>query len=606
MHNAAVLVVLQTQEVDLTNGKRKGENGKLFVNRSSFNVQNRIMENIENIQLNTKEEVVARAQELAQAELIPEKADVEQLKQLFYRYHNQALQQARQEYIEQGGDPATYVPVMDPQEETFRQAMQAIRERRAAEQLRLQEERAENLQRKTAILEQIQQLTTTPEEVGANFDQFKQLQQAWKEIGAVPAEQSTEIWKNYQLYTEQFYDLLKLGHEMRDYDFRKNLEIKTDLCEKAEALLAVEDVISAFGQLQALHQQWKETGPVERDLREELWARFKNASTEINKRHQAHFEGIKAREAENLEKKTALCEQAEALLSQTEAEGKKTEWDALTKQVLELQAQWRTIGFAPQKQNTAIFERFRQTCDQFFTRKAEFYKNIKDGQAENLEKKKALVAKAQELSTSTDWRATTDALVALQKEWKATGPVPRKYSDQLWKEFTTACDTFFDAKKQANSGERDQQKQNLRQKQEITAQLQALLEGEGEVNLDAVKELQAKWNAVGHVPFKEKDQAYTQYRQVCDQLYDRARGARIQARTAGRFQKIQEAAGGDRQRMQRIYEQLQAEIRTYENNIGFLTASSKKGNSLVDQMQKKVEALKAELAIMAQKMKEEK
>ena len=564
------------------------------------------MENIENIQLNTKEEVVARAQELAQAELIPEKADVEQLKQLFYRYHNQALQQARQEYIEQGGDPATYVAVMDPQEETFRQAMQAIRERRAAEQLRLQEERAENLQRKTAILEQIQQLTTTPEEVGANFDQFKQLQQAWKEIGAVPAEQSTEIWKNYQLYTEQFYDLLKLGHEMRDYDFRKNLEIKTDLCEKAEALLAVEDVISAFGQLQALHQQWKETGPVERDLREELWARFKNASTEINKRHQAHFEGIKAREAENLEKKTALCEQAEALLQQTEAEGKKTEWDAITKQVLELQAQWRTIGFAPQKQNTAIFERFRQTCDHFFTRKAEFYKNIKDGQAENLEKKKALVAKAQELSTSTDSRATTDALVALQKEWKATGPVPRKYSDQLWKEFTTACDTFFDAKKQANSGERDQQKQNLRQKQEITAQLQALLEGEGEVNLDAVKELQAKWNAVGHVPFKEKDQAYTQYRQVCDQLYDRARGARIQARTAGRFQKIQEAAGGDRQRMQRIYEQLQAEIRTYENNIGFLTASSKKGNSLVDQMQKKVEALKAELAIMAQKMKEEK
>ena len=606
MHNGAVLVVLQTQEVDLTNGKRKGENGKLFVNRSSFNVQNRIMENTENIQLNTKEEVVARAQELAQAELIPEKADVEQLKQLFYRYHNQALQQARQEYIEQGGDPATYVPVMDPQEETFRQAMQAIRERRAAEQLRLQEERAENLQRKTAILEQIQQLTTTPEEVGANFDQFKQLQQAWKEIGAVPAEQSTEIWKNYQLYTEQFYDLLKLGHEMRDYDFRKNLEIKTDLCEKAEALLAVEDVISAFGQLQALHQQWKETGPVERDLREELWARFKNASTEINKRHQAHFEGIKAREAENLEKKTALCEQAEALLSQTEAEGKKIEWDALTKQVLELQAQWRTIGFAPQKQNTAIFERFRQTCDHFFTRKAEFYKNIKDGQAENLEKKKALVAKAQELSTSTDWRATTDALVALQKEWKATGPVPRKYSDLLWKEFTTACDTFFDAKKQANSGERDQQKQNLRQKQEITAQLQALLEGEGEVNLDAVKELQAKWNAVGHVPFKDKDQAYTQYRQVCDQLYDRARGARIQARTAGRFQKIQEVAGGDRQRMQRIYEQLQAEIRTYENNIGFLTASSKKGNSLVDQMQKKVEALKAELAIMAQKMKEEK
>ena len=564
------------------------------------------MENIENIQLNNKEEVVARAQELAQSELIPEKTELEQLKQLFYRYQNQALQQARQEFIEQGGDIANYVPVMDPQEETFRQAMQAIRERRAAEQLRLQEERANNLQSKTAILEQIQQLATTPEEAGANFDKFKQLQQEWKEIGAVPAEQSTEIWKNYQLYTEQFYDLLKLGHEMRDYDFRKNLETKTELCEKAEALQNVEDVISAFGQLQALHQQWKETGPVERDKREDLWTRFKNASTEINKRHQAHFEGIKAREEENLAQKTALCEQTEAVLAQIETTGKKNDWDALTKQVLEYQNQWRTIGYAPQKQNSAIFERFRQACDQFFTRKAEYFKSLKEGQIENLEKKKALVQKAQEMSTSTDWRAATETFVALQKEWKATGPVPRKYSDQLWKEFTAACDAFFDAKKQANSGERDVQKQNLQKKQELTAQLQAMLDAEGDVSIDQVKELQAQWNAVGHVPFKEKDNCYTQYRQVCDKLYERSRNARIQERTANRFQKIQESAGGDRQRMQRIYEQLQAEIRTYENNIGFLTASSKKGNSLVDQLQKKVDALKAELAIMAQKMKETK
>ena len=564
------------------------------------------MEKIENIQLNNKEEVIARAQELAQAEIIAEKAELDTLKQLFYRYQNQALQQARQEFIEQGGDLATYVPVMDPLEETFRQAMQTIRERRAAEQLRLQEERASNLQSKIAILEQIQQLVTTPEEAGANFDKFKQLQQEWKEIGAVPAEQSTEIWKNYQLYTEQFYDLLKLGHEMRDYDFRKNLEIKTDLCEKAEALQNVEDVLSAFGQLQALHQMWKETGPVEREKREDLWARFKNASTEINKRHQAHFEGIKAREEENLAQKTALCEQTEGILNQIGEADKKIDWEAFTKQVLESQAQWRTIGYAPQKQNAVIFERFRQACDQFFTRKAEYFKNLKEGQAENLEKKKALVAKAQELSSSTDWRATTEALVALQKEWKSIGPVSRKFSDQLWKEFTTACDTFFDAKKQATSGERDIQKQNLLKKQEITSQLQGLLEAEGDINIDKVKELQAQWNAVGHVPFKEKDCCYSQYRQVCDKLYERSRSARIQERTANRFQKIQESAGGDRQRMQRIYEQLQTEIRTYENNIGFLTASSKKGNSLVDQLQKKVDALKAELSIMAQKMKETK
>ena len=562
------------------------------------------MEQIENIQLTTKEEVVARAQELAQAESIPEKNDVEQLKQLFYRYQNQSLQQARQDYIEQGGDPEAYVPVMDPLEETFRQAMQAIREKRAAEQLRLQEERAENLARKTAILEEIQKLAATPEEAGANFDHFKQLQQTWKETGPVPAEQSTEIWKTYQHYTEQYYDLLKLGHEMRDYDFRKNLEAKTELCEKAEALKDVEDVISAFGQLQALHAQWKEIGPVDRELREEIWTRFKNASTEVNKRHQAHFEAIKAREEENLERKTAICDKAEALLQQIEDKGKKIEWDALTKQILDMQTEWRTIGFAPQKQNNAIFERFRQICDRFFSAKAEFYKTIKENQAANLEKKRALVQKAQELSTATDWRNTTNALVALQKEWKTIGAVPRKYSEQLWKEFTAACDAFFDAKKQANSGERDQQKQNLQKKQEITSQLKALLETEGDVDIDKVKELQAEWTAVGHVPFKEKDNAYAQYREVCDQLYDRARGARIQARTADRFHKIQEAAGGDRQRMQRIYEQLQNEIRTYENNIGFLSASSKKGNSLVDQMQKKVDALKAELAVMAQKIKE--
>lgn len=562
------------------------------------------MEQTENIQLATMEEVVARAQELAQAEAIPEKADVEQLKQLFYRYQNQALQQARQEYIDKGGDPEAYVPVIDPQEETFRQAMQAIREKRAAEQLRLQEERADNLARKTAILEEIQKLAGTPEEAGANFDRFKQLQQSWKETGPVPAEQSTEVWKHYQHYTEQYYDLLKLGHEMRDYDFRKNLEAKTELCEKAEALKDVEDVVSAFGQLQALHAQWKETGPVERELREEIWTRFKNASTEINKRHQAHFEAIKAREEENLVRKNAICERAEALVQQTEEQTRKTDWEALTKQILDMQTEWRTIGFAPQKQNNAIFERFRQICDRFFAAKAEHYKTLKESQAANLEKKRTLVQKAQELSTATDWRATTDALIELQKEWKTIGAVPRKYSDQLWKEFTSACDAFFDAKKQANSGERDQQKQNLQKKNDITAQLKALLDVEGDVDIDKVKELQAEWTAVGHVPFKEKDKAYARYREVCDRLYDRARGARIQERAANRFQKIQEATGGDRQRMQRIYEQLQNEIRTYENNIGFLTASSKKGNSLVDQMQKKVEALKSELANMAQKMKE--
>lgn len=562
------------------------------------------MENTENIQLTTKEEVVARAQELAQAENVPEKAEVETLKQLFYRFHHQGMEEARQKYLDEGGDPAAYVPQMDPTEETFRMAMQSIKDKRNAEQIRLQEQRMANMEKKQDILAQMQNMASSPEEAGARYDQFKQLQQQWKETGAVPAEYSTEMWKNYQLYTEQFYDLLKLGHEMRDYDLRKNLEIKTELCQKAEALSQVEDVVSAFGCLQQLHQQWKETGPVERELREELWNRFKNASTEVNKRHQAHFEGIKAREAENLEKKTALCEEVEALLKK--AANQKNEWEQLTKQVLELQGSWRTIGYAPQKQNAQIFERFRTACDSFFALKADFYKNLKETQQSNLEKKKALLERAKELCASTNWRETTEALVALQKEWKATGPVPRKYSEQIWKEFSETCDAFFDARKQAGSGEREQQKQNLQKKQEITAQLKALLQKDGEINLDEVKELQAQWNGVGHVPFKEKDAAYTQYREVCDELYNSARGARIQARTAGRFQKIQEVAGGDRQKLQRIYDQLQNEIRTYENNIGFLTSSSKKGNSLMDQLQKKVDALKAELANLAEQMKDSK
>ena len=557
------------------------------------------MENIENIE--TKEQVVAQAIALVEGETIPEKTDMDQLKQLFYRYHNQEMQDAYKAYIEGGGAPEEYVPQMDPREEDFRRAMQTLRERRQAEQMRLQEERMANLQKKQQILDAIQQLTTTPEEASANFEQYKQLQQQWKETGPVPAEQATELWKNYQHYSEQYYDLVKMGHELRDYDFKKNLEIKTALCEKAESLSSVEDVITAFNTLQALHQEWKETGPVEREQREAIWARFKEASTEVNKRHQAHFEAIKAREEENLVKKTALCEQIESLCEQLGADVA-SKWGDLTKQVIALQAEWKTIGFAPQKQNSAIFERFRQACDKFFTAKAEYFKTLKDTQAANLARKQALVERAQALKDSTEWRKTASQLVALQKEWKEIGPVARKLSDQLWNDFRAACDAFFEARKQATSGERDEQKQNMEQKASITAQLKALLDSGEEIVIDKVKELQAQWNAVGHVPYKDKAAVYNAYREVCDALYEKSRTSRIAQRTASRFQKIQEVAGDDKQRLQRIYEQLQQEIKTYENNIGFLTASSKKGNALVDQMQKKVEALKAELAEMKKKL----
>ena len=556
----------------------------------------------EAIILESKEQVVAKAAELAQGDTIPTKSDMDQLKQQFYRFHNQAMQEARKKYIDDGGDPEAYVPEMDPDEETFRQSMQVLRERRADEQLRIEKERADNLEKKLRILERIQQLTTNPEEAGQHFDEYKSLQQEWKETGAVPAERSTELWKNYQLYSEQYYDLLKMGHELRDYDFKKNLELKTALCEKAEALKDVEDVISAFNLLQGYHQEWKETGPVNREVRESLWQRFKDASTEVNKRHQAHFEALKAKEEKNLQKKTELCEKVEAVMAEL---GEKPKWEELTQTVMNMQAEWREIGYAPQKLNTAIFERFREACNKFFNAKSDYYKNIRASLEENLQKKRALLERAVALKDSVEWNKTAEELTKLQKQWKEIGAVPKKYSQQIWDEFRQACDSFFQARKAAGADTRNEQLQNLQAKKDIIQQLQALAEDGKEVVIDAVKELQQKWNEIGHVPFKEKDKIYNAYQEVCDKLYESARSSRMAASAAVRVQRIKEAAGNDSQRLQRAYEQLKAEIKTYENNLGFLSASSKKGNALVDMLEKKVQALKSELKEMEARMRAE-
>lgn len=557
----------------------------------------------------TKEEVVARAQELAASDMAVEKSEMELLKQLYYKYQNAAIVAARDAFIAQGGDADQFIPEIDPNEEVFRAALAAIRERRAQQMAQLEQQKAENLQRKLQILDRLQTIASTPEEANAAYDEFKALQTEWKDIKAIPAERATELWKNFQLYVEQFYDLLKIGHEMREYDFKKNLDTKTALCEKAEALDQEEDIISAFNQLQDLHQQWKEIGPVAKELREELWNRFKDASTVINKKHQAHFEGIKAREEENLQKKTALCEQIEAIttpLTQEDTEKPSTfaQWDELTQTVLAAQAEWKTIGFAPKKDNQTIFERFRQACDVFFTQKSEFYRQVKDSLNDNLTRKKALADQAEALKDSTDWKATTDAIVDLQKQWRQIGSVPKKYSDQLWKRFIGACDAFFEAKKKANSGAHEEERQNLQAKKDIITQLEALGQDAATLTADAIKELQTKWNQIGHVPFRDKDQVYAEYRAICDRLYDTIRNSRIASRTANRIQHIQQNLAGDRQRLQRAYDSLQAEIKTYENNIGFLTASSKKGNTLVDQMLRRVEGLKAELAEMKKKIQE--
>ncbi len=556
----------------------------------------------------TKDEVVARVQEIAQSGEAGDRAELNLLKQLFYKFHNAEVQEAFKAFVEAGGEEDKFMPEIDTAEPVFREAMQAIRERRAAIQETLEKQKQDNLKRKLKILERIQQLASTPEEANKNFDEFKALQTEWKEIKAVPAERATELWKNYQLYVEQYYDLLKLGHELRDYDFKKNLETKMRLIQQAEALAENPDVLQAFNQLQTLHQEWKETGPVAKEIREDVWAKFKEASTIINKKHQAYFDAIKAREEENLTKKTALCEQLEAF----DTEGLKNfaDWDGITQKIKELQAEWKTIGFAPQKMNTAIFERFRQGCDAFFEKKNAFFKDLKEELNTNLAKKKELVEKAEALMESTDWRSTGDILINLQKQWKEIGTVPRKYSEDLWKRFTSACDHFFEARQAATADVRNEEKANKEQKLGIIDQLKQLAETEGENVIQQVKELQQKWSEVGHVPFRDKEKLYKEYRELCDKIYD-AYGVSQAKRRLNNFrknlaEKVENAGSSldnERQKMQRAYERMLAEIKTYENNIGFLNAGSKKGNSLVDAMNKKVEKLRSELDLLAQKIK---
>ena len=556
----------------------------------------------------TMEEVVARAKELAQSEELAGKAELDMLKVMFYKIHNADLQQAQQAFIEAGGEAEKFMPQINPLEPEFRAYMQILREKRSAAQEEMEKQKEANLQRKLAILERIQQLASTPEEANQTFEEFKALQNEWKEIKNVPAEKNTELWKNYQLYVEQFYDLLKLGHELRDYDFKKNLEAKTRLCEQAEALGESEDVVAANNQLQMLHQEWKETGPVAKELREELWNRFKDASTIVRKRHQEHFEAIKASEEENLNKKTALCEEIE----QIQTEGLKTfaDWETITEKIKELQAQWKTIGYAPQKMNTQIFERFRKACDTFFEQKAEYFRTVKDALNENLARKKALVEKAEELMNSTEWRKTGDALVKLQKEWKEIGNVPRKYSEALWKRFIAACDHFFEEKQKATAGERNEQAANLEQKKNIVEQLKALAEEGVEDVVQKLKDLQKQWNEVGHVPFREKDSIYKEYREICDKLYKdlnlsqaRRRLDNFKTNLASKIEKEGSSLTRERDRMMRAFENMKTELQTYENNLGFLSANSKKGNSLVDTMKKKMEKLRDELNLLSEKIK---
>lgn len=560
-------------------------------------------------------EVIGKLKKLQETAGDIAREELEQLKQIFYRHHNSAMGQAKSKFVEAGNDadafvPADQCPDLVAEEEEYKATMNVIKEKRAEAQKELERVREENYLRKQAILDRLKTMVESADTESVSYDDFQAIQQEWRDIKDVPPEKAAELWKTYQMYTEKFYDIRKLNNMFREYDFKKNLEIKTRICEQAEKLAEEEDVVVAFRQLQKLHQEFRETGPVAKDLREEIWNRFKEASTLINRRHQEHFEAIKKSENESLEQKIAICEIIEGI-NYDELTGY-AKWNEKTQEVLALQDKWKTLGFAPQKHNQKVFERFRAACDTFFSRKAEFFKSSKENLAANLAKKTALCEQAEALKDSTDWKATSEKLAALQKEWKAIGPVPKKQSEAIWKRFVAACDAFFANRNSANSSQRTEEQKNLSAKKGVIRTLQELSDKveDGVQDLsedlsDKLHDLIAEWNGVGHVPFKEKDKVYKQYRGLIDGLFDKLHVSESARRVSNFRKKVSESGNPDRERerLLQAYDRIKNEIKTYENNLGFLTASSKNGSTLLAEMQRKMEKLKADADEILEKIK---
>ena len=556
----------------------------------------------------TKEEILNRLQALVDAPIETVRGEVESLKQAYYKIRRNEVDELRKAFVEQGGDEKDFTAPEDTQENFLKELLGSYKEKKAAYLAEEEKQKAENYEIKLQLIEQLKMLCESQDDFNKLYNEFKDIQQKWKEIKLVPEEHANELWKEYQTYSEAFYDLIKINNQFRDYDFKKNLVLKTALCEAVEKLQDEKDIISAFHQLQKLHQQWREIGPVAKELREELWGRFKAASTVINKRHQQHFENLKAKEQENLVAKTAICEEIESI-DYTALQTFK-DWDEKNNEVLALQQKWRTIGFTPKKHNTKIFERFRAACDVFFTKKTEFYKSIKAEMEKNLEKKRALCEKAEALKDSTDWKGTTEKMISLQKEWKTIGQVTRRHSDSIWKRFITACDYFFDNKNKNVSSQKSEEQTNLEAKKALIEKVKTMDESlDTEEAITTLKEWIAEWNEIGHVPFKEKDKVYKAFHEAVDAQFDRLKVDQRDRRMKSYRNNVSEMAGkgkgklySERDRLMRTYERMKNDLQTYENNIGFLTISSKGGSGLVKEMERKIEKLKAEMELTVKKI----
>lgn len=549
-----------------------------------------------------RQQVIERLQEIAKDASNVTRQELDQLKQSFYRLYKIQQESDYAKYIAEGGVPEEFKPSVDNLEEPFKKLMNIIKENRAAAQEALDAFRQENCKRKEEILEKMKAIIESiGTESASNAGSFKELVQEWKEIKEVPADKVGELWKSFQQYTEQFYDLQKLNSEFREYDFKKNLEAKVQLCQQAEALAEEEDVVNAFHTLQKLHQEFREIGPVAKESREEIWNRFKAASTVVNKRHQQYFEDQKKAEQEALDQKIVICEIVEGI--DCTQITKLQQWNDKAQEIMALQEKWKSIGHTAQKQNAKVYERFRAACDAFFTKKSDFFKQAKDGMTENLKKKQELCQMAESLKDSTAWKETAEKIAQLQKEWKEIGPVAKKYSNALWDQFIGACNQFYENRDKTLHSQRSEESTNLKQKKEILSQLQAFdPENLSEDDQKTIKELMARWNQIGHVPYKLKDTIAQEYKKLQNALSQSS--ARRQQRRQAPGARIQRDGATPRERLQRQYENLKSEIQTYENNLGFLSASSKSGNSLVTSIIEKIDSLKAQAQEMLQQIKE--
>ena len=528
----------------------------------------------------TKGEILARLKEIATHVETAPKADIDSLKQAFYKLHNAEQEAARKLFIENGGSAEDFIPTPDAAEEEFKNVMSVIKEKRSELAAEQEKQREMNLQVKLSIIEELKDLVESPDDPNKNYTEFKKLQQQWNEVTLVPPAKVNELWKNYQLYVEKFYDLLKLNNEFREYDFKKNLEIKQRLCEAAEKLADEPDVVSAFHQWQKLNEEFRDTGPVAKEQRDQIRERFKAATTAIHRRHQQHFEALKEKERNNLDQKTVICEIVEAIDCNELATP--SQWEEKAQEVIALQAKWKTIGYAPQKMNVQIYERFHKACDDFFHKRGEFFKSMKENMSANLEKKRALCEQAEALKDSTDWKATADALAKLQKEWKTIGPVNKRHSNEVWKRFITACDYFFEQRNKAQSSQRSQEQENLERKRAIIDQLGAIGEDtDSEEAAQQVRDLMKQWNGIGHVPIKEKDKIYKRYRNIVDQLFDRFNISASNRKLSSFKASIGAMPEGsnpqllrEREKLVRAYENLRSELQTYENNLGTRTSGA--------------------------------